>query len=211
MRFVRTFSLALVLVVALAGLLGASSASGATSLCSTNTNPCAGTNYGIGTTIDTQTVNPGGKPVLRAGFAEVTCTRSELVFKYEDAGGGNPTGNISALTFENCSCETNVVANGSLEITTEAGSANGNGTVIGKGTEITYNCSGVKCKFGTLATGTNLGLLKGGNPALAKISANLSWLAGTGDSGNFVCALGTGLGTFTAEYEVTLPNPLFVE
>jgi hypothetical protein len=216
MKHLKMLGLAAVAAMALMSLFGVGSASAAnTTLCSTNTNPCTGTTYGVGTTIHATLAkeHEGGIVTLVAGFATVECTTSTVHGKIEDfSATGTPTGKISTMTLESCEngCVVKVLANGSLEITTEtAGTANGNGRLMGKNTQLTVTCAGVSCMFGTLAGGTLLGTVKGGNPALLIGKSNLAYIAG--DSSNFICTVGSGTGTWTATYNITEPKPLFVE
>lgn len=83
-----------------------------------------------------------------------------------------------------------------------------NGTFTGIGGEVTITCSGVSCIF-ALGVGTNLGTLVGGETATLSGSATVPWKEG--DSSKFVCTGFSGTGTWTAEYEVTPPKPLYVE
>jgi hypothetical protein len=216
MKHLKMLGLAAVAAMALMSLFGVGSASAAnTTLCSTNTNPCTGTTYGVGTTIHATLAkeHEGGIAKLVAGFATVECTTSTVHGKIEDfSATGTPTGKISTLNFETCEngCVVKVLANGSLEITTDTeGVANGNGRLIGRNTSATITCAGVSCNFGTAATGTALGTVTGGNPAVFVANAKLPYIAG--DASNFICTVGSGTGSWTATYNITEPKPLFVE
>jgi len=190
-------------------LLGASPAS-ATELCSTNTSPCSGTMYGAGTE-GKANLRTGTEAVLKAGFATVKCKISSFRGTSANTGSSTETiiNSIENLAYEECNCTVTVLENGELETHTDGAGATGNGIPTGKGTKVTINCSGVTCIFGTSASGTTLGTVSGGNPAIASISAKLPWIAG--DGSNSVCTLGTGTATMTAEYEITAPQPVFVE
>jgi len=206
MKYLKMLGLAVTAAVALMAFVGAGSAS-ATELCSSNTNPCSGTMYPAKTQIKSN-LKAGTEAVLKAGFATVKCKASTVNGETSNTGSSTETvsGPITTLNFGECNCEVEVLKNGSLEI---HGSGTGNGTLTGKSSEVTINCSGVACIFGTASTGTTIGTATGGNPATLAANAKLPWIAG--DSSNSVCTLGTGTGSWTASYEVTAPAPLFVE
>jgi len=208
MKYVKMLGLAAVAAAALMAFVGAGTAS-ATVLCSTNTNPCTGTKYAAGTEIKSN-LKAGTEAVLTAGFATVKCTESNVNGKVTSAGGGAGVavaGSISLLTFDSCNCAVTVLKNGELEVQSTA--TNGNGSLTGKNSSVTINCSGVSCIFGTAAAGTPIGTVTGGGPATLKAEAKLPYI--TGDASNFTCTLGSGTGTWNASYEATAPNPLFVE
>lgn len=203
MKYVKMLGLAAVAAAALMAFVGAGSAS-ATELCSTNTSPCTGTNYGKGTKIESTLKE--GEAVLTAGFGTDKCKKSTVVGEVEktNEAGKATTGPITSLTFEECSCTTTILSNGSLSIT---GSGTGNGTLSSTGAESTITCSGVSCLFAT--SGTTIGPVTGGSPAVLAAEAKLPWK--TGDASNFTCTLGSGTGTWKATYKVTNPASLFVE
>ena len=203
------------LVVAIAGtafalLLGVGSASASTLLCKTNTAPC-GAPYVVGTEFKSQ-LKAGTEAVLTAGFATVKCGESTRSGKVANSEGDAVKIAIETLTFAKCNCAVTVLKNGSLEIEHIAG-AEAKGTATGKGTELTINCSGLSCKFGTAATGTDLGTFTGGEVsgehAVLDESLNLPYIAG--DASNFSCTLGSGTGAWKADYTVTAPKPVYVE
>jgi hypothetical protein len=209
MKHLKMLGLAVVAAAALTAVFGAGSAS-ATELCSTNTNPCTGTMYPAGTVIHAD-LKAGTEAVLTAGFATVKCSVSTVEIKTTNTGGAGETvkGNIEALTFPeaSCNCKVTITAKGSGEIHTDKEVSDGNGTLTGTGTRATINCSGVSCIFGT--EGTDIGTLHGSatDPILTA-NASLKYFAG--DASNFVCTLGSGTGSWKAEYTVTKPLGLFV-
>jgi hypothetical protein len=209
MRHLKMFGTVAILAVSLSASVGLGSAlANKTTLCSTNTNPCTGTVYGAGTIIKSQSK---GEVVFTAGFATIKC--GEVSGEGELQGftaSGTPWGEITATPFAKCNCTVTLLVKGTLEITTETpGTANGNGTQIGKNSRLTANCSGISCLFGTAAGGTTLGKVTGGNPAVLKVNAIVPYM--TGDASNFVCTLGSGTGSIAGEMEVTAPKPLFIE
>jgi len=205
MNRLKAVGLAVLAVIAVMAFAGSASA---TVLCSTNTNPCTGTKYGVGTEIKTN-LKAGTEAVLTAGFATFKCSESALSGKVANAGGAAATlsGNNTLVTFDTCNCTLTVILQGSEEF--HWNGTNGSGTLTSTGTSTTINCSGVSCLFGTAATGTTIGPVTGGSPASIKAEAKLPYI--TGDASNFTCTLGSGTASFTASYEVTAPKPLFVE
>jgi hypothetical protein len=201
MKYLKILGLTAVAAMALMAFLGASSAS-ATVLCKTTQNVCAEKwDYPAGTRIEAIVLNT---VLLKAGI-EDTCTKGVANGITANTGSDTETvhGEIAELTFENCTCPVTVIKKGELEIHYEG---EGKGTLTGKGSEVTVNCAGVTCTYGTAAGGTDLGTLD--EPANSTsdtkmtISASLPKLAG-----GFFCA---STGTWTGEYTVTKPVPLYV-
>lgn len=201
MRFMKTFGLCLALAVA-AMAFGAGTAS-ATKLCSVNTSPCpAGNTYGKGTSIKTQLV-AGTKSVMSSGFVTITCTESTMSGKTTSEGGaGAVTGEISSVTWKNCtsalgSCTTSALKTPwSAEIT----GSGGNGTMSVKGAAGKFTCGGTTCEYEASKASISV---SGGSPAKAKAS-NVSF---SKIGGGFLCS---STASWTSEYEVTAPNPLFI-
>jgi len=139
--------------------------------------------------------------VLKAGFATVECAHSEVDGTVENAGGSGATvsGKVNNLKFSNCNCEVKTLKSGELEIHYTSGN---NGTLTSKGAEVTVNCFGSDCVYGTAASGTSVGTVSGGGPAKLAANASVPRLAGG--------FLGANPASWTASYEVTTPNPLYV-
>lgn len=204
MKHLKMLGLAALAVAAVMAFIGASSAS-ATVLCKTTpvSNSCpSGWDYPAETTIHA-TVE--GTVHLVAGFVNDTCANGTVRGKTANTGGASETvnGSIEVLTFEECTCPTTVITKGSLEIHWIPGS--NNGTLTGRGSEVTVNCSGVTCTYGTAANGTDLGKATGSatdtEKATMDISATLPKLAGS-----FLCP---STGEWTGAYWVTEPVPLW--
>jgi hypothetical protein len=204
MKYVKMLGLAAIAAAALMAYVGAGTAS-ATALCSTSTSPCTGTKYGVGTEIRASLHN--GQAVLTAIFATVKCSESLVVGEVTNAGGASATvvGKITTLAFGTCNCTVTVLANGELEVHYTSA---GNGTLTGKNSSVTIDCSGVKCIFGTAAAGTTIGTVTGGNGAIITANANLPYISG--DASNFVCTAGSGIGIWKAPYEAFVPSSLFI-
>ncbi|MGN6217221.1 MAG: hypothetical protein ACTHN7_09745 [Solirubrobacterales bacterium] len=197
MKYLKILGLAAIAAAALMAFAGSASATVLTSP--------TGTALPAGTTLESH-LKAGSKAVLKGVFGNVECEESALSGTTSNAGGATETvkGAVATLTFAKCNCEVVVLKKGELEIHAIAGTENG--TVTASGQEVTTNCSffGVNyhCIWSTSAT--DLGTLTGGSPAI--ISANATITRSGGNSGK---ACGS-TGAWTAEYEVTKPNPLFV-
>jgi hypothetical protein len=212
MRYIKMLGLAALAATALMAFIGASGAS-ATVLCKTTP---VGKSCPTGWHYPKETVIDGSVDTsvhLVAGPIDVTCSISTVKGKTANTGSATETvtGNIETLTFENCTCPVTVIKNGSLEIHSIGETKNG--TLTGKGSEVTINCSGISCIYGTAATGTHLGLLTGsssdtekatlhiGNPETGK-GATLPKLGGS-----FLCP---STGEWTGSYWITEPVPLWI-
>lgn len=205
MRHLKMLGLAVVAAVALIAMIGPSSVS-ATVLCKTTpvSNSCpSGSDYPAETTID---LSVEGTIHWVAGFIDDTCTKGTAKGKTSNTGSATATvsGPIEALTFEECTCSTTTISKGSLEIHWISGSHNG--TLTGKSSEWTTNCSGVTCTYGTAANGTDLGKVTssatGSSAATVDIEATLPKLAGS-----FLCP---STEAWNGSYLITEPIPLYV-
>ncbi|MGN6256701.1 MAG: hypothetical protein ACTHN3_02980 [Solirubrobacterales bacterium] len=216
MKHLKMLGLAVLAAGALSALIGAGTAS-ATVLCSTNTNPCTGTKYPSGTSVSGSLVS-GTNAVLVTGSGEVTCTKSTISGKTTSAGSSTTTvtGEITAVSFTGC---TESVFHSSCTVTSEnlpwkvevhSSSTNGNGAMTafssGKGNPgAIVECSFfVNCTYSTTSATLSV---TGGNPA--KVLASKVPLAATTSGTHTTCPSNTA--TWTAEYEITTPKPLFVE
>lgn len=204
MKYARTFGLAAIAVVAAMAFVGVSSAS-ATTLCSTKTNPCTGTTYGVGQEI----IAHSPKAELK-GTITVTCE--------SDASGkvtalGTPiVGSLVNLSFTNCSgCSKAETLNLPYKAEISASGANdGNGTFKassgGKGApgaKLT-GCTGfnLECVF-SVTGGTASLSANGGAPGT--LVAKEVPLTRTGGS-----ALCGSSATWTATYTINTPSSIFV-
>jgi hypothetical protein len=180
-----------ILIVALCG--GNASA---TVFCKSNTTPCS-SQVTAGTKVE---MSLSGVSVMKA-VATDECSGSEWSWKVESAGGTSTTvsGKVEPLKFSGCSCETKVLKNGEVEAHWISGTMNA--TATSKGAEVTSNCAGVDCVYGT-GTGTSVGTLTGGEAAKLDVSATLAKV-----SGSFLCP---STSSWTATYEVKSPKPLYV-
>jgi hypothetical protein len=108
-KHVKILGLAAVAAMALMAFVGASSAS-ATVLCNVSTSPCpAGGIYGSGQVIK-GTASNAELTSTGIGFPNVICGTSKTETKIENAGGAaaTVTGQVTALTFENCKTSTGI-------------------------------------------------------------------------------------------------------
>lgn len=201
MKPMKMFGLCLALAMA-AMALGAATAS-ATKLCSVNTSPCpAGNTYGKGTSIKTQLVT-GTKSVMSSGFVTITCTESTMSGKTTSEGGaGAVTGEISSVTWKNCTSGLGSCTTSALKTpwSAEISGSGGNGTMSVKGAAGKFTCGGTTCEYEASKASLSV---SGGNPARAKAS-NVSF---SKIGGGFLCS---STASWTSEYEVTAPKPLFV-
>jgi hypothetical protein len=209
MKILQVAAISVLSIVALAAI-GQAGIASATVLCSTNTSPCTGTKYSVGTKIEAS-LKAGTEDVLTAAFATVKCASGVMKGSISNAGGAAATvvGPFTTLNASSCNCPSTVLKLGEFEVHYTSA---GNGTLTGKNTQITYTCSGISCIFGTAAAGTTLGTISGGSPAVITINAKLVYIAGDPvfHASNFVCTLGSGTGTWTATYQVSTPASLFV-
>ena len=201
MKVMKTFGLCLALAIT-AMAFGAGTAS-ATKLCSVNTSPCpAGSTYGKGTSIKTQ-LAAGTKSVMSSGFVTITCTESTMSGKTTSEGGaGAVTGEISSVTWKNCtsglgSCTTSALKTPwPAEIT----GSGGNGTMSVKGAAGKFTCGGTTCEYEASKASISV---TGGSPAKAKAS-NVSF---SKIGGGFLCS---STASWSGNYEATAPKPLFI-
>jgi hypothetical protein len=239
MKYVKTLGLAAVAAMALMAFFGASSASAAV-LCKTNTDPCtAGQDLKkaegeVPADTLTSSLTTGTSAVLKAAFSEVKCSSSHVNGKITNTGGTDlieeklvnteVQGELTELSFTECTCG----ARTAHVTTTSLGSlkVNDAGTVTSINTRATINCTGLaKCVFGTVAAGTDIGKFTEtvvhhpetkpaptipAKKAELDAEATLTWFSGAEDSGQFVCAGFGDTGTWTATYQVTTPESLYI-
>lgn len=202
MKHIKILALCLLGALAAMALAGAGTAS-ATKLCSVNTSPCpAGNTYGKGTSIKTQLV-AGTKSVMSSGFVTITCTESSMNGKTTSEGGaGAVTGEITSVTWKGCTSGLGSCTASSLKTPwpAEVTGSGGNGTMSVKNAAGKFTCGGTTCEYEASKASVSI---TGGNPARAKAS-NVSF---SKIGGGFLCS---STASWTSEYEVTAPNPLFV-
>jgi len=201
MRYMKMLGLCLALA-AVTMALGAGTAS-ATKLCSVNTSPCpAGNTYGKGTAIKTQLL-AGTKSVMSSGFVTITCSESTMSGKTTSEGGsGAVLGEISSVTWKSCTSSLGSCTTSALNTPwpAEVSGSGGNGTMTVGKPGGKFTCGGTTCEYeGSKASVS----ISGGNPAKAKAS-NVSF---SKIGGGFLCS---STASWSAEYEVTSPKPLFI-
>jgi len=186
MKHFKTLGLALVVMGALMALAGNASATTATSPTGTEfTGEIEGT--------------ASSSLLLKAGFAEITCTQSTVRGKIE-SNGATAAGKLSSLSFGGCGGATvDVIQNGELSI--EA-TGEGKGIVRGSNTQVTVSTMGTSCVYGT-TTNTVLGTVIGGTPAKLTISASLPRI-----SGGVLCA---SPASWSGSYQVASLHPLLID
>lgn len=202
MRNIRILGLALLAAMAAMAVMGAGTAS-ATKLCSVNSSPCpAGNTYGKGTSIKTQLV-AGTKSVMSSGFVTISCTESSMNGKTTSEGGaGAVTGDISSVTWKNCTSGLGSCTASSLNTpwAAEITGSGGSGTLSVKNAGGKFTCGGVTCEYEASKASVSV---TGGNPAKAKASS----VSFSKIGGSFLCSSSA---SWTSEYEVTSPKPLFI-
>jgi hypothetical protein len=166
-------------------------------LCKTTTTPC-GSPYGKETTLDADLT---GSFTLEdsSGNSLDRCAGSTIkgrVVSVSEAA----TVSLEELSWSGCDATTHTISPGELKIAHIAGTENG--TVTGKGTQVTFGIFGVSCTYGT-GTGTGLGTLTGGVAPTLSFSAVVVKIAG-----GFLCP---NAPVWTASYKLTEPTPLYVE
>ena len=139
-----------------------------------------------------------GSTLLKAGFAEITCTTGTLAVTIERNNEEHVSGPFTSVSFSTCTSP-----QGTPTVTTLSST----GTLtIRKGT---HAIIGTSCVYG-MASGTSLGTANnttggagGADRVTLAISANLTKV-----SGGFLCA---SPAAWTASYVVTAPSPSFVD
>lgn len=201
MKYVKMLGLAVMAAMALMAFIGAGTAS-ATVLCKTATNPCT-EKYGD---VEMHAVLEGTATLeTTAGTALATCTVGTMSGTVAKTGSSTETvsGPMGALTWgpkgEGCNQVVSTLKTGSLEVHYTSGN---NGSVTASATEVTVEISGVSCRYESGA-GLNLGTLTGGKPATLTVNTVVNEVS----PGQFLCPDDA---RWTAAYEVTSPNPLYV-
>jgi hypothetical protein len=104
---------------------------------------------------------------------------------------------VKLLSWSGCTSTVDTVATGALEVHHIEGTDNG--TVTSSGTQVTVLILGKTCTFKV----TDLGTLTGGASPVLHINATVDLVAG-----GFICPEHI---TWTATYNITEPQPLYVE
>ncbi len=204
MKHAKLFGLCLLGVVAAMAVMGVGTAS-ATKLCSENKTPCpAGSTVKTGSAIKAQLV-AGTKSVFTTSLLVVECSESTIEGKTTNEGGSGAAvpvkGEITSVVWKSCkagggSCTAAALG---LPWTSEVTGSEGNGTMTVLKSGGKFTCT-VTCEYEAASLATSA---TGGNPAVIK--ANKASLKKKG--GSFLCP---STATWTSEYEVTTPKPLFV-
>jgi len=145
-----------------------------------------------------------GSALLKAGFAEITCTTSTVGIEIEGNNDTHARGPIKVVSFSNCGSATvdTLNNNGTLTINKS------NTEVTGTGVEVTNSVAGTSCVYGLGAATTKLGTAANtGSGSTARVTlaikASLPKI-----SGGFLCA---NPASWTANYIVTTPEPSIVD
>jgi hypothetical protein len=211
MTYLKMLGLAALGAMALTAVIGPGSAS-ASVLCSTKSSPCTGTIYPNGQAIKMQ-LKTGTVATLDTAVTDITCSTASIQGKITVAGTpfANATGEITMYAFAGCQTTGGTAC--ILSISTKAPyhfavdyTSGGNGTFTleagagGQDPGLSFVCGPeFNCKFTNLLMSHSL---TGGEPAT--VVANKIPMARTGLS----CPPLTP--TWSAQYEVTEPNSLFV-
>jgi len=177
--------------------------SGAGVFCRFEIDPCSSF-FGVpgpfpsGTTL-TASLKAGTTLVLDAGFPLLECEQSSMNGEVLDSGSSTEpiVGIWTSWSFGGCNCKVGVPKTGSFSIDWTSGN---NGALVLSGFEITTNCGGKECNFGS---SVNEGVvITGGEPAaITATNAPVPKKSGIAECTN---------PELSAEYEVTAPKGLFV-
>ncbi len=197
----KTFGFLASLGLALAALAGAGTAS-ATEL------TCAGGAMCItGTTIHAESEGP---IVIHTTVQTVECKGSTIGATTSNTGGLSETvvAPIAVFTLSECNCSVVVLKKGSLEIHTTVANANNNGTVTHSGKEITIECLGFHCIYGSSGS-TDIGDLTGSATTGATATIDVSGTTPrTGGRSGAFCGSSD---LYTGSYKITSPDTLNVD
>jgi len=155
----------------------------------------------------TESLDPGTSALLKAGFAEITCTSSTVSGKVTTNNSTEASGEITSVSFSNCGSATVDTINnkGTLKVT------HGTHVISGTGVEVTTSVAGTSCVYG-MGTGTTLGTATNTqyddegvfrDRVTTDHSAKLPKV-----SGGFLCA---NPATWTANYVITKPTETFAD
>ena len=161
----------------------------------------------------TATATKGGSLLLKATFANVTCTESTVSGNVTTNNTEHAAGAITTLSFSGCGTINHVTPLKNADGTYGSLTVKPNGEVLGSNTNVTIKntTTGAHCVFGT-TTNTKLGTLtpSSGSPAttaVMHISASLPYNSALSTSSSFVCG---STGSWSGTYTVTTPDPLYL-
>ena len=140
-----------------------------------------------------------GSALLKAGFAEDTCTVSTVSGNLTTNNETEASGSTNGVAFSGCSITTHTISNtGTLKINKS------NTQVSGTGVEVTVAAFGISCVYG-MGAGTTLGTAKNtGSGVTLVISAKLPRISGN----SFLCG---NPAEWTANYFATTPSSSVVD
>jgi hypothetical protein len=204
MKHVKMLGLAVVAVVALTALLGAGSAS-ATVLCKTlPSKGVCGSKYPANTLFSAKATGA----TLETNTENVTCKTSSTAVKNTAESGSPLPGEVTSLSFGECTSSSNaactVTSVGTPWTGSVAWTSGGNGTltVANGGARVSCGFGFLQCRFGAKSLSLEI---QGGNPA--KVIANKVPLEMTAEEGFLKCPTEA---KWTATYETTSPTALWV-
>ena len=181
-------------VIAAAALMSFASAASATTLTSPK-----GTAYTGTFRADSNSI------ALDGTFVEAECLLGQMHGTVEGHGSSVTTQiNLTSGGYALCAFQHRVLKRGSLEIHTDASTADGNGIVTSTGLEITLSSSVGHCVFTT--SSTYVGTITGSDTGNAVWNTDSAKIPKTG--GSFLC--GTAA-TMTGSYSITTPSTLTVD
>jgi len=144
-----------------------------------------------------------GSALLKAGFAEITCTEGEVHGDVTTNNDTHATGPITLVSFAKCGSATVDTLSSTGTITIEKGTH----TVSGTGVQVTTAVAGTSCVYG-LGTGTDLGtatntIVNSKDVVTLDVNAKLPK-----EAGGFLCA---SPAAWTANYIVTTPAESYAD
>jgi len=196
-RYIKKSGLIVLAAVAAMAFAGTASATELTSP--------AGTKLALGTEVTAELV--GGPVVIDGASSNYECTEAPALGKLEQQGSSvTVKGSLVEWWLGGCgSSKVSVLKKGTVELHTQEGSSNGNGTITVSGTEVTMEAStGLHCIFTT--NNTDLGVFTGSKNTGGHAKVDLAGIVPrtAGRSGIF-CGTSTGI---TGSYTITSPSYL---
>ncbi|HEX5526489.1 MAG TPA: hypothetical protein VFX44_04725 [Solirubrobacterales bacterium] len=190
----RLYALGLVLAPVILAL-SFTTTSSATVLCKTAPSPCSGI-YGKGTAVE---ASLKGTSVLHPPFGNVECSAGSIKGEVTSPGSeeANVSGVVKTLSLATCNATVTVLKSGTFKVESPK---EGNGTLKLEGFETTVEVFGFHCIFSGSASFS----LKGGEMASL---LGTSLIKRTGGRSGVFCG---SEASWTAEYTVTSPAPLYV-
>jgi hypothetical protein len=180
------------------------SISGAGVACKFELNPCTSFfgipgPYPTGTPV-TASLKAGTTSVLNAGFPVVECEEAAMNGEILDSGTSSEpiVGTWNSWTFGECNCKVKVPKAGTFSIDWTSGS---NGALVLSGFEITTNCGGKECNFGSTVK-EGVAVIGGGPATITATKAPVPKKSGIAECNS--------TSEWNAEYEVTAPEELYV-